>query len=261
MVLQRCLSLPLPHVEILFFSAGRRTVFVANLPWDIAEHKVANDFATAGDVLRVEATWPHLWCAPCLPAVLPSRFALRASKVCQKTHQSTATIRYGDPGVAASVVSEWHRGTIRIIAVVELLLTTHVEVKESHWSSLLLSVCSYGATPSFLGTVSRGSAASKMLFAWRSLPHISVLWPNNCTSPRSCVVLAVVAVVAVVVVVAIVVVAVAAALVAVLADVFLVLVLVLAFVCFLVLVFLCVLVVLALGSSNLPVVGPFRLIA
>ena len=91
-----------------------------------------------------------------------------------------------------------------------------------------------------------------MLFAWRSLPHISVLWPNNCTSPRSCVVLAVVAVV---------VVAVAAALVAVLADVFLVLVLVLAFVCFLVLVFLCVLVVLALGSSNLPVVGPFRLIA
>ena len=246
--MQRCLS----HVEILFFSAGRRTVFVANLPWDIAEHKVANDFATAGDVLRVEATWPHLWCAPCLPAVLPSRFALRASKVCQKTHQSTATIRYGDPGVAASVVSEWHRGTIRIIAVVELLLTTHVEVKESHWSSLLLSVCSYGATPSFLGTVSRGSAASKMLFAWRSLPHISVLWPNNCTSPRSCVVLAVVAVV---------VVAVAASLVAVLADVFLVLVLVLAFVCFLVLVFLCVLVVLALGSSNLPVVGPFRLIA
>ena len=80
----------------------------ANLPWDIAEHKVANDFATAGDVLRVEATWPHLWFAPYLPAVLPSRFALRTLKVRQKTHQSTATIRYGDPGVAASVVSEWH---------------------------------------------------------------------------------------------------------------------------------------------------------
>ena len=38
-----------------------------------------------------------------LPALRP-----RASKVRQKTHQSTATIRYGDPGVAASVVSEWH---------------------------------------------------------------------------------------------------------------------------------------------------------